>query len=404
MIVGQNPGAEEEKAAQPFIGKTGQMMESKFLPLAGLTRDNLSIGNAIRCRLNASNELPPLDEAACRAAVEHCTRAHLRIPDGTRLIIAQGAYALYALTGHGANKSDHISDWRGFLLPLAPIQRAHRIMTSIYVPQPGEPAVLATLHLAAIFSDPTLQLPNKHDWSRAAQILAGRWPEPMPPIQTDPPARLPSLFALDTEFVPKTRQLIRYSLAWRTREGEPVVHVVDGSDPAPLAADSSRQRVIFHHTGADQDYADILLPGGYDIEDTMHAHAILWSDLPHDLGFLGSLYGRLNRWKHLEATSPLVYSGADALVTYDAWVDGLAPQLARDRQSEWVYRNLQLPLIPIIRKATRVGLKVDQRAVQAALATLEAKCRDAEAMAQAAVGWPLNLGSAPQVVMQLYEI
>ena len=405
LILGQNPGAEEEKEGKPFVGKTGQMMESKFFPLAGLHRDGLSIGNAIRCRLNDSNELPPLDGEEPRKAVEHCSRAHLRLPESTKLVVTQGAYALYAATGHGANKNDRVSDWRGWVLPYTPIRRGGVVSPSLYTPSYDDGAikVISTIHLAAIFRDPTLQHPTKHDWSRVAKFMAGTWPESMPAIQFDPPAKLPALFAMDTEFVPATRQLIRYSLAWRRPDGEPVVHVVDGSDPAQLPV-SSRPRVIFHHTGADQDYADQLMPDGYDIDDTMHAHAVLWSDLDHDLGFLGSLYGRLNRWKHLEYISPLIYSGADALVTYDAWCDGLRPQLVRDTQSDWVYRNLQLPLIPIIRKARRFGLRVNKAHAVQALAELEAKCGDAEAQAQAAVGWPMNLGSGPQVVKQLYEI
>lgn len=408
MVLGQNPGAQEEKDGKPFVGLTGQMMESKFLPLAGLDRSRISIGNAIRCRVNSANELPPLDQSECRAAVEHCTRAHLRVPEGARLVVAQGAYALYALTGHGANKNDRISDWRGWALALRPLDRTRTVSASIYQPSPAEITVLATLHLAAIFRDATLQHPTKHDWSRAAKLLAGKWPEPMPRIRFEPPLpgphkyALPHLFALDTEFVPETRRLIRYSLAWRLRDGEPVVHVVDGSDPSQIVSLSARPRVIFHHTGADQDYADQLMPDGYDIEDTMHGHAVLWSDLDHDLGFLGSIYGRLNRWKHLDESSPLIYSGADALVTYDAWCDWIAPQFERDKQSEWVYRNLQLPLIGVIRRAG--NLRVNQAVARQALAALEAKCEDAEARAQAAVGWPMNLGSGPQVVKQLYEI
>jgi DNA polymerase len=405
MILGQNPGELEEKEGKPFVGKTGQMMESKFLPLAGLNRDQCSVGNAIRCRVNDSNDLPQLDGEEPRKAVEHCTRAHLRVPESTKLVITQGAYALYAATGHGANKNDRVSDWRGWALPYSPIRRGGQISPALYTPRYGEGlVVLATYHLAAIFRDPTLQHPTKHDWSRVAKFMAGKWPEKLPAIHFDPPTKLPAQFAMDTEFVPATRQLIRYSLAWRDKDGTPQVYVVDGDHPNWLPVEQ-RPTIIFHHTGADQDYADELIPGGaYDIEDTMHAHAVLWSDLDHDLGFLGSIYGRINRWKHLEYVSPLVYSGADALVTYDVWTDWMKPQLDRDTQSDWIYRNLQLRLIPVIRKARQFGLKVNKGHTQEALVALEARCGDAEAMAQAAVGWPMNLGSGPQVVKQLYEV
>lgn len=174
MVIGQNPGEQEEAEGKPFVGKTGQMMESKFFPLAGLDRSRMSIGNAIRCRVNDSNELPPLDQTTSREAVEHCTRAHLRKPEGTRLVIAQGAYALFATTGHGANKNDRIGDWRGWALPWRPLDKTRVVSPAIYQPTPAETAVLATIHLAATFRDPALQHPMKHDWSRAAKLLAGK--------------------------------------------------------------------------------------------------------------------------------------------------------------------------------------------------------------------------------------
>jgi DNA polymerase I-like protein with 3'-5' exonuclease and polymerase domains len=161
--------------------------------------------------------------------------------------------------------------------------------------------------------------------------------------------------------------------------------------------------VIMHSTDADIDYLERILPGGFTIDDTMHKHAVLWSDFEHTLDFLGSIYGRTNRWKHLDRTSPLVYSGADALGTWD--VDRtLDAEFARDPRSEWIYRNLQLPQVHVIRRANRVGLRVNQAHVPVALEELEARCEDSEAQMQAAVGWPINIASGPQVMHQLYTV
>jgi uracil-DNA glycosylase family 4 len=401
FVLGQNPGAEEEAQGLPFIGKTGQMMERSFFPLAGVSRDSISIGNAIRCRLNKSNELPPLDTIECRTAVQHCTRAHLRIPEGTQLVIAQGEKALYAATGHGAQKNDRISDWRGWVLPLRPVGVTAQPV-GIYNPKPGETAVLATYHLAAAFREPKLQHPMKYDWSRAARFLAGTWPEPMPPIDFDPPESWPVIAAFDTEYVRETRELIRFQLAWRDVHDEPIVHVVEAKDmPPTIQGAPNWYTLIMHNTEADQAYLDRLIRE-YRIEDTMHAHAVLWSDFEHTLEFLGSLYGRINRWKPLASVSPLIYAGADALVTYDVW-QALQDEFLRDVQSYDVYKNFQMPLIPIIRKAQQYGLRVNQEHARFALADLASRVEDAEAQAQAAVGWPINLGSGPQVMEQLYR-
>ena len=95
-----------EQAIQSVLSQT-------YLPIAGLTRGkDVSLANVLKCRLvkngRRTNDLPTgkvLDEA-----VMHCVGAHLRIPVGTRLVVAMGALAWKALGGLGS-----ISDWRGFL-------------------------------------------------------------------------------------------------------------------------------------------------------------------------------------------------------------------------------------------------------------------------------------------------
>src|SRR3990167_1563332 len=97
LIVGQNPGEQEEAEGKPFVGRTGQSME-KYLRDAGLTRDEVSVANALRCRWRGSNDLPPITQTITKDALRHCWAAHGRIPDGTRLIVAQGDYAAVTLT------------------------------------------------------------------------------------------------------------------------------------------------------------------------------------------------------------------------------------------------------------------------------------------------------------------
>src|SRR5574337_1969195 len=80
FILMQNPGDTEEQEGMPACGKTGQLMNSKFLPLAGLTRGvDVSVGNIIRCRWQHTNDMPP-DEILEEAAI-HCMDNYLRIPD-----------------------------------------------------------------------------------------------------------------------------------------------------------------------------------------------------------------------------------------------------------------------------------------------------------------------------------
>ena len=112
----QNPGADEEKSGRPAVGKSGQMMDTKFLPLAGLERGlNVNVANVLKCRwvINGkrTNDLPPA--SILKPAVAHCTKAYLRIPSETKLVIGLGKLANDYLGCPGS-----ISSWRGFTYPV----------------------------------------------------------------------------------------------------------------------------------------------------------------------------------------------------------------------------------------------------------------------------------------------
>jgi uracil-DNA glycosylase len=123
-------------------------MMAEYFPLAGLERgQNVSICNTIKCRWRGTNELPPLGrkEKLAEQAVKHCMQAHWRRPEGTKLLVAQGEYALYGLTGQRS-----ISKWRGWLLPS---DGSTEYLTQVWKPRPTDIPVLATMHLAALYHD-----------------------------------------------------------------------------------------------------------------------------------------------------------------------------------------------------------------------------------------------------------
>ena len=405
LVVGQNPGEQEEVASRPFVGKTGQTMERTYFKLAGLERGRVSIANALRCRWQDSNELPPLvqlkqAQAGKRGIAEeallHCQNAHGHIPTGTKLIVSQGEYALWSVT-----RQRSVTSWRGWLLAQAFQGDGWR--NAIWTPGPRDVPVLATVHLAAIFRDPSLTLPTRMDWAKVPRILSGKWPQRFPGFQTAPPKVWPLVSAFDTEFNPDTRVLTRYSLydggdrPWVV-EAKDVSSVDLGVHPAP-------PKVFMHNMEADiLDLERILGPRihQFRIEDTMLMHGVLWGDLQHDLEYLGSLFARINRWKHLGWES-LDYSAGDALGTWDVGM-ALAREMQEDPQSYWIYRNSVFPLTPTIMEAERVGLALDQGRVGEAIQHFEVLQKDVSLEAQAYAGYPLNLGSSEQVSRWLYEV
>jgi DNA polymerase len=111
LLVGQQPGVEDDLSGKPFVGASGQLLEA-MLADAGLQPHEYRLTNAVRCRtpkIKHSMRAPEHSEmAACR---EHLI-AEVRTHRPTR-IIALGDTALEALCGVSG-----ISGKRGQTLPL----------------------------------------------------------------------------------------------------------------------------------------------------------------------------------------------------------------------------------------------------------------------------------------------
>lgn len=399
----------------PLLGKTGRLLETTFLPLAGLNREDVSLANSVRCRWNHQNTLPPVTQHLIRGAIKHCTLAHWKPPENNPLYVAMGEYATYTLTGllHDFN------GWRGYLLPKRHPWELPKPMLGVWTPNPLESKVFVTFHLAYLFRDGGAELPAKRDWNKIPQILSRKWPEPYPGHQTTPPDLWPSYAAFDTEFaMDNPDRLVRYSLATRDRK----VWVVEAAQAGKVSI-APGTTVVMHNAPADISHLKGLVDfSKVAIEDTMYAHAVLFTGkvetdeqkgktggvMSHTLNFLGSMYGRFNRWKHLSHLAPKTYAGGDALGTLDVWETGLhgglKGELERDPQSKWIYEHLQKPLVPIILKMHQRGIAVDQEAAQRALKEIKQTQQGFESQAQAYAGWPLNLRSPSHVAFCLYAV
>lgn len=99
MLVGEAPGADEDAAGEPFVGRAGQLL-TKILATIGLQRDEVFIANVLKCRPDmpagaAGNRKPHADEmATCFPWLEQ--QIHLVQP---RVIVALGATAVQGMLG-----------------------------------------------------------------------------------------------------------------------------------------------------------------------------------------------------------------------------------------------------------------------------------------------------------------
>ncbi len=62
MVIGEAPGAEEDKRGEPFVGRAGELLDTMLLSV-GLKRSQVFISNVLKCR-PPGNRDPHADEAA----------------------------------------------------------------------------------------------------------------------------------------------------------------------------------------------------------------------------------------------------------------------------------------------------------------------------------------------------
>ncbi len=69
MIIGEAPGAEEDRQGEPFVGRAGRLLD-QMLHAIGQSRETVFIANILKCR-PPNNRDPKVDEAAaCRGYLE----------------------------------------------------------------------------------------------------------------------------------------------------------------------------------------------------------------------------------------------------------------------------------------------------------------------------------------------
>lgn len=101
LFVGEGPGAEEDKRGEPFVGRSGQLLDKLVLEEMGLTRDGFYIANVVKCRPPGNRDPKPDEIAACNPYLE--AQVDLIAP---KVIVTVGNFAARTLLGtsEGINK------------------------------------------------------------------------------------------------------------------------------------------------------------------------------------------------------------------------------------------------------------------------------------------------------------
>ena len=99
--------------------------------------------------------------------------------------------------------------------------------------------------------------------------------------------------------------------------------------------------------------------------------------------------------------SVLVYAGERADIAYQL-SERVRPALVRD-ELESVYRDLELPLVPILAAIERTGVRVDVRSLASQAVVLDREMTDLSRQIFTLVGGEFNIGSPKQLAEVLFE-
>lgn len=98
LLVGEAPGAEEDRLGEPFVGQAGKLLDN-MLAAIGLRRgENVYIANVVKCRPPGNRNPAPEEVAACSPYL--LRQVALVRP---RLIVAMGRFAVQTLLGTDAS-------------------------------------------------------------------------------------------------------------------------------------------------------------------------------------------------------------------------------------------------------------------------------------------------------------
>ena len=143
MLIGEAPGAEEDKQGLPFVGAAGELL-TKIIQAMDMRREDVYIANVLKCRPPGNRDPQPDEIAACRSFLER--QIELIQP---KVIVALGRIAAQALLGTDSPIGQMRGQW-------------YRIQ--------GIPAMV-TYHPAALLRNQGLKRPTWEDMQQVRDRL-----------------------------------------------------------------------------------------------------------------------------------------------------------------------------------------------------------------------------------------
>jgi len=94
LLVGEGPGQQEDLCGEPFVGRSGQLLDTLVRQELGLDRSRCYIANVVKCRPPGNRDPKPEEIAACTPYLQEQMR--LVAP---KVVVTLGNFATRALLG-----------------------------------------------------------------------------------------------------------------------------------------------------------------------------------------------------------------------------------------------------------------------------------------------------------------
>lgn len=108
MLIGEAPGQDEDQQGEPFVGRAGQLL-NRMLDAIDLPREQVYIGNIIKCRPPNNRDPLPEEIAACRGFIERQIELI-----GPRVLLSLGRVSAQALLQTGESVGRLRGRWHSF--------------------------------------------------------------------------------------------------------------------------------------------------------------------------------------------------------------------------------------------------------------------------------------------------
>jgi uracil-DNA glycosylase family 4 len=131
MLIGEAPGAQEDQLGQPFVGRSGRLLDKLLEEELGIDRLGCYITNVVKCRPPKNRNPLPEEIASCRGFLER--QVNLVSP---KVIVTLGNVATKAILG----RREGITTLRGMVFlwrdisvvptyhPAAALRRGERVV------------------------------------------------------------------------------------------------------------------------------------------------------------------------------------------------------------------------------------------------------------------------------------